>query len=143
MMNTLIVNRSAPPTGGTRASVGRLISNIDVSLKSKALSLCDFPGGGARDFGPLARVSAQCTPPSRTRITQATINSSSASFRFTGRLANHFQCVLYWGNRRVLNSSCRSPKSGRLPSGHYTFEVFGVNRAGFDPKPATKSFNIG
>jgi hypothetical protein len=143
MQDTLIVSReNVQPSYGRFASVGPLISHIDVGLKGKALSLCDFPGRGARAFGPLAKAADRCTPPSRTRITQATIKSNSASFRFKGRLAKRFQCVLYWGHRRVLNSSCHSPKSGTLPSGHYKFEVFGVNRAGFDPKPATKSFSI-
>jgi hypothetical protein len=145
-MNSLIrCLCAADGTSARAAAQPCCVENIDVSVNYKPISACDFPGGAARDFGdPVATVADACTPPSHTRITDAQIKTNTAFFRFTGRLATHFQCVLFRGNQRTFNHSCGSgkPFAKRLPRGHYTFEVFGVNRAGFDPKPATKSFDV-
>jgi len=117
------------------------LRNLDVNIGGKdALNTCEFPAGPALD----ARIADACTPPSDTKITRAKIGRNTAFFGFTGRLAKHFQCVLSRNRRIMFNHQCQSPKpyANALPSGKYTFRVFGVNAAGFDPTGAVKNFTV-
>jgi hypothetical protein len=98
------------------------------------------PGGSASQ----ARAADNRTPPSHTRITQAKITRKSALFRFTARHAASFQCELLRNKHVMFRHSCHSPKpyASPLAGGQYTFVLTAVNRAGVDPKPATKKFTI-
>ena len=116
-------------------------TSLDLSFDFLPLSICDFPPPGAALD---ARTADACTPPSNTRITQAKIKGNTASFRFSARLANRFQCELFRNRRIMFSHSCQSPKpyANPLPPGRYTFRVVGVNGAGFDIKPAVKKFTV-
>jgi hypothetical protein len=111
-----------------------------------AISPCAGPAapGGQGSASDTARVADACTPPSRTRITQATIKRNTAFFRFTAQRATSFQCELLRNNQVLFRRSCRSPKpyANALPRGNYLFLLTAVNRAGVDPKPATKKFTV-
>ena len=89
--------------------------------------------------------------PSHTRISKAKINAAqrSASFSFSAQGASGYQCALLHavakdhkkGNPKF--ASCRSPQSYKhLRRGTYSFIVRGVNAAGADPHPASKTFTI-
>jgi hypothetical protein len=91
------------------------------------------------------------SPASGARITKSTINAKhhTASFSFTANGVSGYQCELIPPTRKrhkqpkVSFSSCTSPKSySHLKAGRYTFEVEGVNSAGADKRPASKTFKI-
>ncbi len=90
-------------------------------------------------------------PPSHTKISKAKINSKqhTASFSFSAHGASGYQCALLGpvakGHKKAKPrfASCRSPKSYKhLKRGAYSFVVRGVNAAGADPRPASKTFTI-
>ncbi len=111
-----------------------------------AISPCAGPAapGGQGSASDGATVADACTPPSRTRITQATIKRNTAFFRFTAQRATSFECELLRNNQVMFRRSCRSPKpyANALPRGNYVFLLTAVNRAGLDPKPAKKKFTV-
>ncbi|OAI39981.1 hypothetical protein AYO39_02180 [Actinobacteria bacterium SCGC AG-212-D09] len=120
------------------------LQRVDVEFNyGNAISACAGPAapGQAPDT---ARAADSCTPPSNTRITQAKINRNTAFFRFTARHAASFECELLRNGRVMFRRSCRSPKpyANALPRGKYAFVLTSVNRAGVDPKPATKKFTV-
>jgi hypothetical protein len=111
-----------------------------------AISPCAGPAapGGQGSASDTARVADACTPPSHTRITQATIKRNTAFFRFTAQRATTFECELLRNNQVMFRRPCRSPKpyANALPRGNYVFLLTAVNRAGLDPKPAKKKFTV-
>jgi hypothetical protein len=87
--------------------------------------------------------------PSHTKITKSTIKKTDATFAFTASHATSFQCGLVGPIKKhhtvpkLKYKSCKSPKEFKhLKKGKYSFAVRGVNSAGDDPHPATKSFSI-
>jgi hypothetical protein len=112
-----------------------------------------FIGACARRSGDPAMTSGQrgavaaggCTPPSNTRITEASIGRNTALFRFRARRATSFECQLFRDMQVMSRRACQSPKryGTALPPGHYTFVVVGIDGAGIDVKPAFRKFTIG
>ncbi len=91
------------------------------------------------------------TAPSHTRITKSKISASkhTASFSFSATDATGYQCALAalpkkgHTSPKLKFASCESPKSySHLKKGSYEFAVRGVNAAGKDPHPASKSFKV-
>jgi len=95
---------------------------------------------------PLARAADACTPPSHTKITQASVNHKkhTAFFKFKAKRTNKFMCELTRNGQRISYKSCKSPKpyAGHLKKGHYVFYVDGTNKGGVDPKPARFKFKL-
>ena len=118
------------------------LDTVNVIFNFGSIGLCAGDAADARVAH--ARVADKCTPPSKTRITQAKINRNTAFFRFTARLATKFECELVRNGKIMFRHSCQSPKpyANPLPRGTYKFIVWGVNRAGIDRRPAQKSFKI-
>ena len=129
----------------TSGSSPAQIQSFNVEFNAGTFTPCSGPygpgPGAARDA---ARAADPCTPPSHTRITQATINGNTAFFRFAARHATSFECVLVRNRHVMFRRSCHSPKpyANPLPRGNYTFIVTGVNRGGLDRKPAIKKFTV-
>jgi hypothetical protein len=100
------------------------------------------------NFGPaVARAAeANCTPPSRTKITTAKINQKkhTAFFKFTAKGTKKFTCVLTRNGKDMFAHACHSPKpyASKLPKGKYVFTVGGINKGGVDPHPAKKKFQL-
>jgi hypothetical protein len=91
------------------------------------------------------------TAPSHTKITKSKVSASkhTASFSFSATDATGYQCALAALPKKghtapkLKFASCKSPKSyAHLKKGKYEFAVRGVNAAGKDPHPASKSFKI-
>jgi len=86
-----------------------------------------------------------CTPPSHTKITQASINRKkrTAFFKFKAKRTNKFVCELTRNGKRKFYKSCTSGKLlSKLADGHYVFYVDGTNTGGGDPKRARYTFTI-
>jgi hypothetical protein len=125
---------------GTPVNTTDGLTSLNVEFNNgHPLSQCAF---GAADG--VARVADACTPPSQTRITQATITGNTALFRFTAHHATSFDCELIRKKHSTVRGSCTSPQqyANPLPRGHYVFVVTGVNKGGLDRKPAIKKFTI-
>jgi Divergent InlB B-repeat domain/WD40-like Beta Propeller Repeat len=116
-------------------------------------------GGGActvrmsSDRSVTASFALGSTParPSHTKITKSKINAMkhTASFSFSAKGARSFRCELIPQTKKghkkpkVKFSSCKSPKRySHLKAGNYTFVVEGVDSAGADRHPASKTFKI-
>jgi hypothetical protein len=89
--------------------------------------------------------------PSHTKITKSKVSASkhTASFSFSATGATGYQCALAALPKKghtapkLKFGSCKSPKSySHLKKGKYEFAVRGVNAAGKDPHPASKSFKV-
>jgi hypothetical protein len=141
--------------------------NAFQSLACPSTSLCIASDGGGNilvgtpssgtttsSTGPSTTSSTHQTPPppakpSHTKITKSTIKKTDATFAFTASHATSFQCGIVGPIKKhhtvpkLKYKSCKSPKEFKhLKKGKYSFAVRGVNSAGDDPHPATKSFSI-
>jgi hypothetical protein len=89
---------------------------------------------------------ANCTPPSHTKITVATINHNkhTAFFKFTAKGTKKFICELTRNAQRLYYAPCHSPKpyATKLKRGTYVFRVDAINQGGTDPHPAKKKFTL-
>jgi hypothetical protein len=89
---------------------------------------------------------ANCTPPSHTKITVATINNNkhTAFFKFTAKGTKKFICELTRNAQRLYYAPCHSPKpyATKLKKGTYVFRVDAINQGGTDPHPAKKKFTL-
>src|SRR5262249_26374281 len=95
---------------------------------------------------PPARAADNCTPPSHTKITQASVNHKKHTvfFKFKAKRTNKFMCELMRNGKRFSYKPCKSPKpyAGHLPEGKYVFYVAGTNQGGTDPKAARFKFKL-
>jgi hypothetical protein len=114
----------------------------DIAVRFVSTPCANSAGVGS----PFARVADNCTPPSHTKITQASVNHQkhTAFFRFTAKGTKKFVCELIHNGHRMLYRSCTSPKpyASPLPKGQYIFIVDGTNQGGVDPKPARFTFSL-
>jgi hypothetical protein len=104
------------------------------------------------DFSELASAVAggyasNCAPPSKVRITAMHIDNAkhTASFHQTASGGAHsFGCELIRNGRVMFDHTCGASKaySKRLPSGHYVYEVWGVNKSGVSADFAVARFTI-
>jgi hypothetical protein len=90
---------------------------------------------------------SDCVPPLKVRITSAKVNhrKHTAAFTQTAPHATGFFCQLYKGRKLKFQHTCGATKrySNRLPSGTYTYMVWGVNKHGRSPVSAFQEFSLG
>jgi hypothetical protein len=105
-------------------------------------------GGDPSDYQSLVRLTvntgAYFNAPPGTKITQAHIGASTASFRFKAiGFATGFECKLQKNGGHARFKGCPFQKKYvGLKRGTYTFKVAAVGRHGADPTPAKKLFTI-
>jgi hypothetical protein len=119
------------------------LGDIQVSFQSTP---CEN-SAQASSAAAIARAAAgNCTPPSHTRITQATINQKkqTAFFKFTAHGTKKFICELLLDGHVLHYRACTSPKfyANRMKKGKYVFRVTGSNQGGVDQKPAKMKFTV-
>lgn len=109
------------------------------------------PGGYSDAFaamatkGPLG-YAPDCVPPLKTKIKSVKINhhAHTASFKQTAQHATTFFCQLYRGGHQMFAHKCGATKvyAHRLPSGTYTYVVWGENKHGRSPLPGSVEFKL-
>jgi hypothetical protein len=95
--------------------------------------------------GPLG-YAPDCVPPLKTKIKSVKINhhAHTASFKQTAQHATTFFCQLYRGGHQMFAHKCGATKvyAHRLPSGTYTYVVWGENKHGRSPLPGSVEFKL-
>ena len=95
--------------------------------------------------GPLG-FARDCVPPLQTKITSVKINyhAHTAGFKQTAQHATTFFCQLYRGGHQMFARKCGATKAytHRLPSGTYTYTVWGQNNHGRSPLPGSVEFKL-
>jgi hypothetical protein len=135
-------------------SKGNLLSDVSVAFDFDDLfPNCrpNYPGyndalaimdGQNNRFG----YASDCAPPSKVRITSAKVNhrNHTAAFTQTASHATGFFCQLYKGRKLKFQKTCGATKryTNRLPSGTYTYIVWGLNKHGRSPVSAFHEFRL-